>query len=420
MSLPSFRRWRFAASLGLALPLACVFAPPSFATAVRRTVVVVANMLDAEVEATPEQIADVLFNGPDSVAAFYSEATYGAFTFSGTVLDPVTIPFSTTSACFYWDWALAARQAAVASYNVDFDNYDHIVFALPSCPSCQLDGAANINGRNSWNFGKPLEHGIYSHELGHNFGLLHANTPGEEGGDFSSTMGYSDVMVHFNAPEKDAAGWIPPSRAFNVVAEANYRLAPLESQGGFDPLLLRIESQASPTERYYVSYRRPLGFDANLPLEFQDKISIHSSNGVGSPTLHAVLDDGEVFSDPAAGVYIRLIDHNDQYATFHFSGTAPVTALGDFNFDGVIGAADLAQWQLDFGMNAGSDADGDGDSDGTDFIHWQSALGGYTPPTAAVMSAPEPGAATLAVIAAAALRAALRRRSLSAPGSAGG
>ena len=46
---------------------------------------------------------------------------------------------------------------------------------------------------------------------------------------------------------------------------------------------------------------------------------------------------------------------------------APVYSA-DFDEDGDVDAADLAQWQGDLGLNGDSDADGDGDSDGAIFL----------------------------------------------------
>jgi hypothetical protein len=47
----------------------------------------------------------------------------------------------------------------------------------------------------------------------------------------------------------------------------------------------------------------------------------------------------------------------------------------DFNLDGRVDAADLAQWADSFGVNSEADADADGDSDGHDFLVWQRQLG---------------------------------------------
>jgi len=54
--------------------------------------------------------------------------------------------------------------------------------------------------------------------------------------------------------------------------------------------------------------------------------------------------------------------------------------LGDFDRDGVVDGADLAQWEGDYGLNDNSDADDDGDSDGADFLIWQRNLGLSCPP----------------------------------------
>jgi uncharacterized protein YjbI with pentapeptide repeats/CubicO group peptidase (beta-lactamase class C family) len=67
---------------------------------------------------------------------------------------------------------------------------------------------------------------------------------------------------------------------------------------------------------------------------------------------------------------------------------------GDFNNDGIVDAADLAQWQDDFGLNAGSDADHDADSDGADFLIWQQQLAPFPP---VGVAAPEPSSVLLIV-----------------------
>jgi hypothetical protein len=94
---------------------------------------------------------------------------------------------------------------------------------------------------------------------------------------------------------------------------------------------------------------------------------------------------------------IRDLDAN-QYLTIH--------TPGDFNGDGQVDAGDLAQWQGDFAESGLSDADYDGDADGHDFLFWQRQLGnGVRPPSqvaAATASVPEPTAAILFLLAAAA------------------
>jgi peptidyl-prolyl cis-trans isomerase A (cyclophilin A) len=82
---------------------------------------------------------------------------------------------------------------------------------------------------------------------------------------------------------------------------------------------------------------------------------------------------------------------------------------GDFDRNGMVNGADLALWRANQGMASGAfldkgDADMDGDVDGSDFMIWQRNVGTSVTPVSAV---PEPAAAGLAILAAAAV---LRRR----------
>ncbi|MBN1851537.1 MAG: VCBS repeat-containing protein [Pirellulales bacterium] len=66
-----------------------------------------------------------------------------------------------------------------------------------------------------------------------------------------------------------------------------------------------------------------------------------------------------------------------------------IAIRGDFNHDGSTDAADLQQWEGDFGINGHSDSDGDGDSDGTDFLCWQINFGQDYGQVAVIAAAPQ-------------------------------
>ncbi len=72
---------------------------------------------------------------------------------------------------------------------------------------------------------------------------------------------------------------------------------------------------------------------------------------------------------------------------------------GDLNNNGAVDAADLAQWQGDFGASADSDADNVGDSVGADFLAWQRQLGGNGPAISANAPVPEPATLLLVIVA---------------------
>jgi hypothetical protein len=67
-------------------------------------------------------------------------------------------------------------------------------------------------------------------------------------------------------------------------------------------------------------------------------------------------------------------------------------AAADFNQDGIVDGADLAQWEGAYGVSAAGDVDADGDTDGTDFLSWQRqfAMGSLAAPSYDVV--PEPAA----------------------------
>jgi hypothetical protein len=81
----------------------------------------------------------------------------------------------------------------------------------------------------------------------------------------------------------------------------------------------------------------------------------------------------------------------------------------DFNNDGMVTGADLADWRSSFGPSATGDADGDNDTDGADFLIWQRELGSGG--AAVAGGVPEPSGGAL-VLAAAMLNFATCRRRL--------
>jgi len=85
---------------------------------------------------------------------------------------------------------------------------------------------------------------------------------------------------------------------------------------------------------------------------------------------------------------------------------------GDYDYDRVVDAQDLAVWSSLFGESgAGLDADGDEDDDvdGGDFLFWQRASSWPASGAEVAMSAPEGSASAMALVAAVALGWAQRR-----------
>jgi hypothetical protein len=93
-----------------------------------------------------------------------------------------------------------------------------------------------------------------------------------------------------------------------------------------------------------------------------------------------------------AVLYLDTVSHNPD---------GPLTAVGDFNGDGVVDSLDLAAWGEGAGAAAGAtfddgDGDGDGDVDGGDFLGWQRTLGmSNTLNIVSAAAVPEPSGALM-------------------------
>jgi hypothetical protein len=69
-------------------------------------------------------------------------------------------------------------------------------------------------------------------------------------------------------------------------------------------------------------------------------------------------------------------EYNATYvpATLMLTYAAPPNPA-DFNFDNLVGIADLTRWKGAFAADDRADSDGDGDTDGADFLAWQRHMG---------------------------------------------
>ena len=114
---------------------------------------------------------------------------------------------------------------------------------------------------------------VIGHEVGHNFGMLHAasldcgtNVIGgtcssSEYGDPFDIMGNNRAM-HPNAAQKLDLGWIAPGTVkTHTAGRTTYTLTPIESAGG---ATYAVKIPAASNRTYWLEYRQPIGFDAAL------------------------------------------------------------------------------------------------------------------------------------------------------------
>ncbi len=296
-----------------------------------------------------QELRELTFTNPDSPNALYREQSFNKVGFTGArrsdgdVFGWYTIN-KTNQDCQTnsYEWTNAAESAARAQ-GVDLRGYEHVVFAFPKS-DCNASAFGEQDGRRTWLNGSLQEYGPYrpyviSHELGHNFGLAHANRyhcedakgatvaisdncQSIEYGDIFDVMG-SGLRAHTNNLYKASNAWFEKPNVRSVTASGSYTLGPVErANGGVQ--LLRVPAvrgpNGTPQSYYYLEYRQPVGFDDGLGPEAYNGVIVRYGPGFGAgygtnlidttpeTPMHndAPLAVGKTFADPARGVTVKV------------------------------------------------------------------------------------------------------------------
>jgi hypothetical protein len=127
-------------------------------------------------------------------------------------------------------------------------------------------------------------------------------------------MGIStNVWRQMNGPHKHQMGWIPANKVVDA-ASGTYAIAPLETDPATTPLPLLLRVARPSGGFYYLSYRRRIGYDANMRISYADRTSVHMHPG-GNTLMVDFLADGETFADPSGGLTIGQVAHTAVSAT---------------------------------------------------------------------------------------------------------
>lgn len=193
--------------------------------------------------------ADVQHIVFDQVDAFYRSMSYGKVSLTG-VVTPWLHAFDVPVACNLAQ-VRADGMTALAANGYDASKYDRIVFVHPeqNCPWQGVTQAATVylNGA--------VTTYLVAHELGHSFGLGHANlTDCErhgcgalEYGDPYDTMGVG--TGDFNAKAKYDLGWL--TNVTRPAKNGTYVLAPIERTSTLPQALV----VTTGNDQYWVEYR---------------------------------------------------------------------------------------------------------------------------------------------------------------------
>ena len=262
---------------------------------------------------------------------YYRAASFNQTSITGTVT-PTVLRMPRTKASYgsmnATSQLLNDARAAAATAGFPQSNFDLEVVAFRRISAWSWAGLGFVGARGTWINGS-YGLGVIAHELGHNFGLRHANfwqAPNEtiigagssqEYGNPFDTMGGGDIdnatglKGHFNAWYKWDLDWFSNAQ-IQVVAQpaqsGSFQVYDLEqpSLGGLHGLRVPI----SGARDYWVEFRPTEGgMLTRSAVIFWGYPSSDESNlldmNPGTPTAtDAPLQVGRTFSDPGAGIHI--------------------------------------------------------------------------------------------------------------------
>ncbi|MBI2021480.1 hypothetical protein HYS93_01190 [Candidatus Daviesbacteria bacterium] len=326
---------------------------PSSPLGDQKTAVLIVNIKGENAQQiNPEETNKWVFTNPNSVDKYYRETSFNKVSVLGRVFGPFEVD-KRNDFCPYYDWSLEAETKA-RSEGIRLNEYNRLVYVFSSAPNCYWGGLGSIGGTPSQSWIFYNEVGIYKHELGHNFGVHHANfldchdksiddynnCSNNEYGETFDVMGSSYYSYQFNAPHKAALEWIPRANIREISKDGLYRVAQSEVLSRTDQVL-RIP-KPDTREFYYVSYRQPVGIDSSLPRGITRGVSIHiwdgnpaiqtklidTTPGVSGENSYSVIDDASLFdnaqfSDRVNGVTIKQVSHSSSFATVEIKITPP-------------------------------------------------------------------------------------------------
>ncbi|GLC54629.1 hypothetical protein PLESTB_000889300, partial [Pleodorina starrii] len=261
---------------------------------------------------------------------YYSTCSYGKAAFDPAnveIVGPITLeckgtypiarvltrPYDSTASCAWDAWGklsdlkaqeLAANNPALRTILQGTDKRRAIMIIPPEAPcsagGLALVGCPQVCGITISTKGGFSPHTLY-HEIQHTLGLVHASGFGDEYGDMTDPMGKpptstGGILCH-NAPLNWRIGWAEPVANGYLTAarfrpEANRLNITIPASRNSDKNMVIVDlglqssafrAPANTPSKYFISYRVRNaafgGYDAGLPVAYDQKVLIHDYAG---------------------------------------------------------------------------------------------------------------------------------------------
>ena len=284
---------------------------------------------------TSEELRKIVDTNLDSTKNYYKEVSFNQLNLNKDIYGYYTISKKGDS-CEIFDWMSQTDNLAQSDFNLQ--NYDHLVYVVTGENNCPFGGTAMG--------GTPLRDlvvnfqsvSVYTHELGHNIGLGHANhldCAGKqiddpfncekwEYGDPYDVMGWGHN--HLNAPHKILLNWLQTGN-IKTIADGQTGIYTItdpweQKTNGISVLKISVPGYQG---NYFLEYRKPIGFDQNIPPSISEGALLHFSYDDPNRSAYSYLinihlgkaafADQATFTDPYNGLTIKQLSHTANSVT---------------------------------------------------------------------------------------------------------
>lgn len=215
------------------------------ATVTKSFAVILINFTDNTAQPFSRSTVQSALTSATGLKAFYEEESKGRMSISATAYGWYTLQ-TTSSTCDWTNWTTLGYNAAAAA-GVNLSGFTNLMYIVPNTPACTWAGIAYVNGTKSV-LNNTYNSQVMTHEVGHNFGLGHANalycavngtrvaidapancqSKGYQ--DPFSTMG-NNALRHNHGSQLGELGWLSSSEKVQGGPGNTYTIAPYFGTG---------------------------------------------------------------------------------------------------------------------------------------------------------------------------------------------